>query len=132
MNSLPSQSPFINQTSRSLIALCGKRDGYIQLATSQFIENYHELPASLHLAGLDWAKTLEALGAKRVYWFILSEQVRHLHIHLYPRWSDEEADRGITLFEKRDTFPQPEWSLSVTEALHDWGKQHDVYLMPSN
>jgi hypothetical protein len=126
------QSPFVNPAPHPLVALCGKRGGYLQVATSTFIDRYQELPTSLNLAALEWAKTLEMMGAKRVYWFILSEQVRHLHIHLYPRWSDDEALRGIQLFENRESLPQPDWSPSLHDALTDWANRHDVYLMPSN
>jgi hypothetical protein len=123
------QSPFTNQTLRPLVALCGTRGGYIQVATSTYIDRYQELPTALHMAAQEWAKTLEALEAKRIYWFILSEQVRHLHIHLYPRWSDEETLRGIELFEARESLPQPGWSTPLLEALEDWSNRHDVHLV---
>ena len=103
----------------SLIALCGPRNGYLQLAPALCITTYAALPDAMVLAAKDWAVRLEALGARRVYWITLSEVVRRLHIHLYPRWSDEEP-RGLALFEQREQPPQPEWTAPVRAALADW------------
>lgn len=125
---MTSPSPFLHTTDKPLAALRGRRNGYVQLATSQLVTAYSELPAELLMAARDWAVRLEALGAKRVYWITLSEAVRHLHIHLYPRWDDEEA-RGIPLFEQRESEPQPPWSTDLQTALSDWAKVHAVEII---
>lgn len=102
-----------------LMALCGLRKGYLQLAPAASITTYAELPDAMVLAAKDWAVRLEALGARRVYWITLSEVVRRLHIHLVPRWEDHEP-RGLALFEQREQPPQPEWTATVRAALTDW------------
>ena len=122
-------SPFLSTTNKPLRALQGTRGGYIQLATTSVITDYASLPIDLFLAARDWAARLEALGAKRVYWITLSEVVTHLHIHLYPRWDDTE-DKGTTLFDQRDTEPQPDWSPAMLAALTDWANVHDVDTAP--
>ncbi len=123
-------SPFHRNSAKPLVALAGTRNGYIQLSTARLITQYAELPPELFLAAQAWAARLEALGAKRVYWITLSEVVTHLHIHLYPRWSDDE-DRGVSLFEQRDNTPQPAWASDVNTALTDWANTHQVTLIDS-
>lgn len=118
-------SPFQRITPTSLIAVRGPRNGYIQLASAELNTHYADMPSELLLAAKTWAAKLESLGAKRVYWIILSEQVQHLHIHLYPRWDDNET-RGIALFEQRDSGPQPVWESHVQTALIDWANTHKV------
>lgn len=120
-------NPFFISSQQSLVAIQGQRAGYIQLATSQEITEYSQLSVELFTAAKAWAATLEAHGAKRVYWLTLSEVVPHLHIHLYPRWTDDER-KGLPLFEARNESPQPVWPSELKNALAEWVSKHDVYL----
>lgn len=122
-------TPFQTPSNHPLVALRGTRGGYIQLAPAAPIQTYDGLPPSLFTAAQAWAHTLETLGAPRVYWITLSEVVRHLHIHLYPRWPDDTL-RAIALFEARDQSPQPPWTPALEAALAHWAEQHDVALLP--
>jgi hypothetical protein len=106
-------------TQKPLVALKGKRNGYLMLATSQEIFQYAELPDSLLIAAKTWAATLEKMGAPRVYWMTLSEVTPHLHIHLYPRWPEDNM-KGIPLFEARETSPQLAWTELMEAALDKW------------
>jgi diadenosine tetraphosphate (Ap4A) HIT family hydrolase len=121
-------NPFLTATNRPLVALCGLRGGYIQLATAREVTDYSALPPELFFAAQAWAAQLEELGARRVYWITLSEVVRHLHIHLYPRWSDDEP-RGLALFEQREASPQPPWTANLRDALDAWSVAHAVHLL---
>lgn len=123
-------NPFLTSTASTLVAVCGRRGGYVQLAPAQEITQYRALPEELFLAARDWAARLEDLGAQRVYWITLSEVVRHLHIHLYPRWSEEET-KGLALFEQRESLPQPEWQPETLAALDDWRRKFSVHLIRS-
>jgi hypothetical protein len=121
-------SPFAVDTDKPLVALPGKRAGYLQIAPSGAVTQYRDLPESALLAAKDWAILLEKHGARRVYWITLAEMVRHLHIHLYPRWEESE-NKGFPLFEQRDTDPQPAWTLLLYEALQDWASRYQVHLL---
>lgn len=118
-------SPFLIDTDKPLVAIQGTRCGYIQLAPSQEITHYEELPESFLNAAKAWASDLEALGAKRVYWIMLSEVVPHLHFHLYPRWEGDEIS-GLPLFEQRDTEPQPVWTEAMLAKLASWQAEFNV------
>lgn len=122
-------SPFAQNTAHTLVALVGQRAGYIQVATPQPHQHYSALPPVLFQAAQAWCATLEQLGAPRIYWLTLSEQVRHLHIHLYPRWSDTETLRGTALFDQRNTTPQPPWQPHQQQALHLWAQHWNVALL---
>ncbi|MBY0404674.1 MAG: hypothetical protein K2X66_12295 [Cyanobacteria bacterium] len=135
-------SPFVQVASElgsekmPFVAFIGKRKGYVQLATSSQIEQFQKLPESLFVAAQAWASTLEGGSfpenhailerALKIYWFILSDVVPHLHIHLYPRWGEEEA-KGINLFQERDNpkhfYP---WTSSLRDALTSWSKAHHI------
>jgi len=121
-------NPFLIETEQSLVAIKGLRDGYIQLAPAVETTIYTHLPDSLFQAAKAWAVVLEAHGAKRVYWLTLSEVVTHLHIHLYPRWLQDEP-KGLPLFEARDVQPHPLWSAELQAALHQWAQQYDVAIV---
>lgn len=124
----PSSNPFLQQSNPSrCIALRGLRNGYIQLAPSKELTLYNALDAQILIAAQHWCCALESLGAKRVYWLTLSEVLPHLHIHLYPRWSDSEI-KGLALFEARHTPEQPAWTEATEAALIEWAAQHDVFL----
>ncbi|MDX2084928.1 MAG: hypothetical protein SFZ03_06010 [Candidatus Melainabacteria bacterium] len=118
-------SPFVRNTDLSLVALTGLRAGYIQLATTTEVTTYAELPPAMWAAAQAWCVYLEALGAQRIYWLTLSEQVRHLHIHLYPRWPVDSL-LGLALFEQRHHPDQPEWTEPVRHALADWALRYQV------
>jgi diadenosine tetraphosphate (Ap4A) HIT family hydrolase len=121
-------SPFVNETPLPLVTILGTRCGYIQLATSTYTESYHQLPVVLFEAACAWARQLEALGAKRVYWITLSEVVTHLHIHLYPRWETDTL-KGMDLFQDRENPAQPVWTDETSQCLQQWARQHQVYLL---
>lgn len=121
-------NPFLIDTDRLLVALCSLRGGYVQLAPAREVTRYRELPEELFLAARDWAARLEELGARRVYWITLSEVVRHLHIHLYPRWSDDEP-KGLALFEQREALPQPAWSRETLAELKAWRQAFSVHVI---
>jgi len=121
-------NPFLTDTDRPLVAIRGLRGGYVQLASAQEITNYRALPQALFVAAQDWAARLEGLGARRVYWIPLSEVVRHLHIHLYPRWTDEEP-QGLAVFEQRHASPQPPWTPQILAAFDAWIQAHAVLVI---
>ena len=121
-------SPFLITTDKRFVVLKGNRNGYIQLATSNEITSYQGLTPDLMQVALSWCQILEKNGAKRVYWVTLSEAVRHLHIHLYPRWLDEEA-KGIELFESRDNLCQPDWTEPIHQVLEEWANNYDVAII---
>lgn len=123
-------NPFELETTKSFVAIKGVRAGYIQLACSKLTTKYSQLPEQLYTAAKEWAIILENLKAKRVYWITLSEQVKHLHIHLYPRWSDEEI-KGLDLFEDRNNNEQPQWSDELNFQLKKWADEFDVELLGS-
>ncbi len=122
----PAPNPFTAiRTDKPLVAVCGARNGYIMLAPTQEITDYASLPDAMPLAAKAWATRLEQLGSPRAYWITLSEMTPHLHIHIFPRWPQDEL-RGISLFESRDSAPQPEWSREIQAALADWAQTHQV------
>jgi diadenosine tetraphosphate (Ap4A) HIT family hydrolase len=117
-------NPFVINTDKPYVAVKGLRCGYVQLATSQVVTEYADMPDELLTVAKAWAIRLTNLGARRVYWVTLSEVVTHLHIHLYPRWDDEL--KGLALFEARNNSLQPNWSPLVLTALDDWAKTYGV------
>jgi len=121
-------SPFLKTTEKPFVAIAGKRNGYIQLATSHEIHQYAGMPDDLLLASKAWAIALEKLGARRVYWITLSEAVHHLHIHLYPRWDDDEP-KGLPLFEQRDNPNQPAWTPDSLAARETWATHWHIEMI---
>lgn len=125
-------SPFVIATDKPLVAIVGSatgsRRGYIQLATAKVTTSYADLPDNLFLAAKSWASLCEQLGAERIYWLTFSEVVRHLHIHLYPRWPEDNL-RGPALFEARQQPEQPPWLADDLKALDTWAAQWQVHLM---
>lgn len=121
-------NPFLTNTDKALVAIKGERAGYIQIAASSEVTLYQDLPEEILIAAKNWAVELEKMGAKKVYWITLSEVVTHLHIHLYPRWTDNEA-KGLPLFEKRNTAPQPAWTTEMLLCLNAWADAHNTALI---
>ncbi len=121
-------NPFQAQTNKPFIAIKSRRNGYLQLSESRSVVNYSELSPNLLLVAKAWATKLEEFGAKRVYWIIYSEQVSQIHIHLFPRWTDEEA-RGADLFATRNENPQPAWTEKCEEGLFSWAEQYQVFML---
>lgn len=122
-------NPFLaSKTVQPLVALCGKRNGYVMIAPRQEITKYATLPMEPLLAAKAWAERLEQLGAPRAYWIILSEVTPHLHIHIFPRWPEDNLT-GLALFESRDGNPQQAWTPAVQDALHQWANHHHVELL---
>jgi diadenosine tetraphosphate (Ap4A) HIT family hydrolase len=125
-------NPFIHKTQLPLIALKGNRKGYLQLAPSEEITSFQQLSLQFFQAAQAWATHLEDLGAKRIYWITLSEVVPHLHIHLYPRWREDEP-KGLALFEKRDEMPQPLWPEDpfheINQVLNRWAREYSVCIL---
>jgi diadenosine tetraphosphate (Ap4A) HIT family hydrolase len=121
------ENPFANKTSKPFVAIKGCRAGYLQIAESREVTSYGELSLELLAASKNWANILQECGAKRVYWITLSEVVQHLHIHLYPRWSDEES-KGIDLFQERNNPEQPVWNDQLNKALQDWSNKYNVFV----
>ncbi|MDJ0625821.1 MAG: hypothetical protein QNJ31_05580 [Candidatus Caenarcaniphilales bacterium] len=117
-------NPFITKTTKNLVAIKGKRKGYLQIACPRSTEKYSEVPDEVFLAAKKWASILEDCGAKRVYWITLSEKVKHIHIHLYPRWSDDE-EKGVQLFENRNNENQPNWSDEINLQLSNWANSNN-------
>lgn len=123
-----SRNPFTAiETDKPYVALLGKRNGYVTLATRHEILEYAQLPDEMLLAAKAWAAALERLGSPRTYWITLSEATPHLHIHLYPRWPEDSAC-GVTLFESRESDPQPGWTDPVRAALDKWALDFKVEL----
>lgn len=118
-------SPFRVETDKAVVAVRCARRGYLMIASRQEVFRYADIPEAVFAAARAWAETLEALGAARVYWLVLSEVTPHYHVHVFPRWNDEEP-RGIPLFESRDTSPQPAWNLDTQAALEQWALKHQV------
>ncbi len=122
-------NPFLAKpTDKPLVAICGKRNGYVMVAASHETLRYDDLPDDVLVAALAWAITLEGLGAEKVYWMTLSEVTPHLHIHLFPRWP-EDTLKGIPLFESRDTSPQPAWADTIRAALSQWAADYEIELV---
>jgi hypothetical protein len=113
-----------------MVAIMGKRGGYIQLSPSHQVVGYSQVSTTFLNAALAWATCLEAQPTiARCYWITLSEAVKQLHIHLFPRYTDETKIVGISLFEARNTLPQPDWTPSLTEALQQWASTHGVAII---
>jgi diadenosine tetraphosphate (Ap4A) HIT family hydrolase len=129
-NSIQSPAnPFLStHTQKPIVALRGKRNGYLMIAPSQEIVQYENLPEMPLIAAKAWATQLERMGAPRAYWMILSELTPHLHIHIFPRWPQDTL-QGISLFESRDTDPQPEWTRPMEEALQAWAQEYEVEML---
>lgn len=121
-------SPFAVETEKPFVALLGKRNGYIQVATTTEATTYAELNPRLMLVAYHWCQQLEALGAKRVYWITLSEAVPHLHVHLYPRWFANEV-KGVELFNQRENEPQPLWNEPTKKQSEQWAEQYNVHMI---
>jgi hypothetical protein len=121
-------SPFVTKTELPFVAIKGLRNGYIQLASSTLQETYESLNPRLLLVAYHWCQELEALQTQRVYWLTLSEEVKHLHIHLYPRWFETEP-KGLSLFEQRNQEPQPLWNEPTLKKLELWANQFNVHLL---
>lgn len=124
------QSPFKTDTSHPLIAIIGKRAGYLQIASSQQGNQHSEVPSSLFLASQAWSAFLQTQEeVSKVYWLQFSEVVSHLHWHLYPRFVGD-AFKGTDAFEKRHT---PEacqaWALHWQAGLYQWAERFDVALL---
>lgn len=113
-----------------LVAKLGLRAGYVQLATTANQSRYSQWNELILKAALAWAQTLEAqpFNSPRVYWLTLSEEVRHLHIHLYPRWPEDNI-KGLPLFEARNELAQPTWHTPLKQALSKWANTYGVYLL---
>lgn len=123
-----SVNPFLmSGVQQPIVAILGKRKGYLMVAPAHDVQTYANLPDEVLLAAKAWALTLEQSGASRVYWIILSEVTRHLHIHVFPRWP-EDSLTGVALFESRDSDLQPAWSASINHALKEWARTHDVHI----
>jgi diadenosine tetraphosphate (Ap4A) HIT family hydrolase len=127
---MPAENPFLYSTEAPLVALINGRNGYVQLAPSTEITQYAGLDEALFRAAKAWAEILESHGTERVYWITLSEVVRHLHIHLYPRWP-EDTLKGLPLFEARNTGIQPPWTGDLSKALATWAATHGVFVPES-
>lgn len=126
---MTTSNPFLIDTHLPLVAIQGQRAGYIQLASSKPSETYADLPETALIAAKDWAQKLETeFNSPRTYWITLSEAVRQLHIHLYPRWP-EDTDKSLDLFNQRDTESQPKWTPDLIEALQSWAERHQVCLL---
>jgi diadenosine tetraphosphate (Ap4A) HIT family hydrolase len=121
-------SPFAIETDKPYVAIKGKRGGYIQLATAKPVTNWADMPDELLQLAKQWCATLQAHGAKKVYWIVLAEQVEHLHIHLYPRWSDDEP-RGLELFEQRFEEQAFGWDAALVEELNAFLRVKNVDLV---
>lgn len=122
-------SPFTINTDQPLVSIVGQRAGYVQIASSQPCQTYAEFPDEVLLAAKEWARILESdFGSPRVYWITLSEAVRQLHIHLYPRWP-EDTLMSLDLFNAREQYPQPEWSSDLQVALTQWSVTRDIHLI---
>jgi diadenosine tetraphosphate (Ap4A) HIT family hydrolase len=125
-----SHNPFQVATTLPLVAIMGQRGGYLQLSPSHSVETYQDLPSSCLSAAQAWATILEAQPTiARCYWIILSEAVKQLHIHLYPRYTQELETVGIPLFEARNTLPQPVWTPELRASLQQWATTHGVELI---
>jgi diadenosine tetraphosphate (Ap4A) HIT family hydrolase len=123
-------NPFKIKTHLPLVAIIGNRGGYIQLSPSHQAEAYEQLPLACLQAALAWATILEAQPTiARCYWITLSEAVKQLHIHLYPRYNNETQTVGMPLFEARNTQPQPPWLPELKIALHHWATTHGVAII---
>ena len=119
-------NPFLEiATDLPMVAVKGRRNGYIMLATAAEITTYSDLPDALFMAAKDWAAMLEQSGSPRVYWITLSEVTPHLHIHLFPRWP-EDTLKGVDLFETRQTHPQSDWTAAQMIQLKNWASRHGV------
>lgn len=124
-------NPFIHKENNlPYIALTRNRNGYIMIATNEEIVRYQDFSLDLMAAAKAWSAILESHGAPRVYWIMLSEETQHLHMHLFPRWSDD-TQKGISLFESRNTTPQPAWTPEMEEALAEWAKTWQVFVRPA-
>jgi diadenosine tetraphosphate (Ap4A) HIT family hydrolase len=125
-------NPFIQGDSDlPYIALTRNRNGYIMISTTQSeVVNYADLSLDLMAAAKAWSAILEKNGAPRVYWIMLSEETQHLHMHLFPRWP-EDTQKGIPLFESRNSTPQPAWMPALEAALAEWAKTWQVLVRPA-
>ena len=123
-------NPFNMKTALPLVAIIDNRGGYIQLSPSHSVESYNQLPLACLEAALAWATVLEAQPTiARCYWITLSEAIKQLHIHLYPRYTHEAETVGIPLFEARNTEPQPSWKADLKDALSQWAKTYGVAIV---
>lgn len=121
--------PFLSKpTDKPLVALPGKRNGYLMIAPSTETLHYETLDEKALLAARAWATRLEQLGSPRAYWIILSEVTRHLHIHIFPRWPEDTLS-SVPLFESRDTQPQPAWTDAMQTALRQWATEFQVEIL---
>jgi diadenosine tetraphosphate (Ap4A) HIT family hydrolase len=122
-------NPFLKaKTTLPIVALKSKRNGYIMIAPKEEITDYASLPDIVLLAAKAWAAQLESLGSPRAYWITLSEATPHLHIHIFPRWLQDDL-KGIALFERRDTDPQPTWTVQSEQALFNWAQTYQVEII---
>jgi diadenosine tetraphosphate (Ap4A) HIT family hydrolase len=124
-------SPFCVDSTLPYVARVEGRLGYVQFATREYISTFAELPLELLAICQKWASLLEAHPeCERVYWVLLSEQVPHLHYHLYPRLTSD-ALKGTALFDDRFNLQhQPAWPAELKEKLHAFCNTEGVHLIP--
>lgn len=78
--------------------------GYYYIEPKRHVENWHSLNqeemADISLVMQRLTALLEKrFDAERVYTVCISEQVRHLHIHVIPRYKDEKI-KGLDLIKQ--------------------------------
>ncbi|OMP66111.1 HIT family protein [Domibacillus epiphyticus] len=78
--------------------------GYLYVEPKRHVESWCELTGEELNAVSQTIKYISFLlthyyKAERVYTVVISEQVRHFHIHLIPRYKDQNA-KGLKLIEK--------------------------------
>ncbi|MGE0201562.1 MAG: hypothetical protein AB7P76_11415 [Candidatus Melainabacteria bacterium] len=123
-----SHATFIIPTPNALVAVPGRRNGYIQLAPRNRVTGFADLPPHVFEAGQAWARQMEAMGAQNVLLLMIAEVEPHKHLHIFPRWPQDKL-KGIPLFESRENAAQPRWRDDVKSALASWGQQHGVSII---
>lgn len=126
-----SPSPFCLDTPCAVVAKAEGRAGYVQFASPSLSTTFATLPPVVLQVAHAWACQLEQWpNVERVYWFLLSEQVRHLHYHLFPRFANDTL-RGTALFDARfEASHSPEWTQEQRLCLEQFCHQHHVALLP--
>lgn len=91
--------------------------GYFYLEPRRHVEHWSEFNTDELVQMGPLIKQVESalskeIDVQRLYTVIISEAVRHIHIHLIPRTADTET-KGISLIQQA-TSPNPERACSLT------------------
>ncbi|MGD6991011.1 HIT family protein [Sutcliffiella horikoshii] len=108
--------------------------GYFHLAPKRHVENWSELTTEElsqmgHVIHYVEKKLKEFISIDRLYTVTISEQVRHLHIHLIPRTVSNSV-KGLKLIEQatQQTINSSNYTITRLEYNEFYKKMNDHFI----